>query len=75
MNVSFTKRQKEYIAKQVSTGEYQNNSEVVRDALRLHEIYRNKVIEDLRSEIEKGRASANYEFVPLEQIVKQVERK
>jgi antitoxin ParD1/3/4 len=26
----------------------------VRDALRLHQVYRNKVLEDLRSEIAKG---------------------
>ncbi|MGW9687020.1 type II toxin-antitoxin system ParD family antitoxin [Flagellimonas sp. 2504JD1-5] len=54
MNISFTKKQEEYIAKQVATGEYQNNSEVIRDAIRLHRIYRDKVIEDLRREIEKG---------------------
>ncbi|MAU70580.1 MAG: type II toxin-antitoxin system ParD family antitoxin [Pseudozobellia sp.] len=54
MNISFTKKQEEYIAKQVATGEYQNNSEVIRDAIRLHSIYRDKVIKDLRREIEKG---------------------
>lgn len=54
MNVSFTKKQENYINKQVETGDYQNNSEVIRDALRLHEIYREKVINDLRNEIEKG---------------------
>ncbi|MCM4173815.1 type II toxin-antitoxin system ParD family antitoxin [Arenibacter sp. TNZ] len=54
MNVSFTKKQEEYINEQVASGEYQNNSEVIRDALRLHGIYREKVIQDLRKEIEKG---------------------
>ncbi|WP_439132247.1 type II toxin-antitoxin system ParD family antitoxin [Polaribacter sp.] len=54
MNVSFTKKQEEYINAQVETGEYQNNSEVIRDALRLHSVYRDKVIKDLRMEIEKG---------------------
>lgn len=54
MNISFTKKQEEYISKQVASGEYQNNSEVIRDALRLHAIYRNKVIQDLRKEIELG---------------------
>lgn len=54
MNISFTKKQEEYINQQVASGEYQNNSEVIRDALRLHGIYREKVIEDLRREIEKG---------------------
>lgn len=42
------------LPKQVTTGEYQNNSEVIRDALRLHSIYRDKVIKDLRKEIEEG---------------------
>ena len=54
MNVSFTDKQEEYIAAQLSSGDYQNASEVVRDALRLHEVYRHKVIEDLRMEIAKG---------------------
>ncbi len=54
MNISFTKTQEEYISKQIKSGEYQNNSEVIRDALRLHQIYREKVIADLRAEIEKG---------------------
>ncbi len=54
MNISFTDKQEEYISSQVRQGDYQNASEVVRDALRLHEVYRHKVIEDLRSEIAKG---------------------
>ncbi len=54
MNVSFTDKQEEYIAAQVKGGDYQNASEVVRDALRLHEIYRHRVIEELRAEIAKG---------------------
>ena len=58
MNISFTKQQEEYISTQVKSGEYQNNSEVIRDALRLHSIYRDKVINDLRAEIEKGWSGA-----------------
>jgi antitoxin ParD1/3/4 len=54
MNVSFTDKQEKYIAAQLDSGDYQNASEVVRDALRLHELYRNKVIEELRAEIVKG---------------------
>ena len=54
MNISFTKKQEEYITDQVKSGDYQNNSEVIRDALRLHSIYRDKVIQDLRKQIEKG---------------------
>ena len=54
MNVSFTQKQENYISQQVKSGDYQNASEVVRDALRLHEYYRHKVIEELRTEIAKG---------------------
>ena len=54
MNISFTNKQQDYISNQVQSGDFQNASEVVRDALRLHEVYRHKIIEDLRKEIEKG---------------------
>ena len=54
MNISFTKKQIEYITRQVALREYQNNSEVIRDALHLHGIYREKVIKDLRREIKLG---------------------
>ena len=58
MNVSFTKKQEEYIAGQIKSGDFQNASEVVRDALRLHAVYRQRIIEDLRAEIEKGWSGA-----------------
>ena len=54
MNVSFTKKQEEYISNQIESGDFQNASEVVRDALRLHEVYRHRVIQDLKVEIEQG---------------------
>ena len=54
MNISFTEKQEDYISSQVKQGDYQNASEVVRDALRLHEIYRHRVIEELRAEVAKG---------------------
>jgi antitoxin ParD1/3/4 len=54
MNISFTEKQTGYIAAQVEAGDYQNASEVVRAALRLHPVYRNKIIEDLRAEVAKG---------------------
>jgi antitoxin ParD1/3/4 len=54
MNVSFTKKQEEYISAQLKSGDYQNASEVVRDALRLHEVYRHRVIDELRAEMAKG---------------------
>ena len=54
MNVSFTKKQENYISDQIESGDFQNASEVVRDALRLHEVYRHRIIQDLRNEIDKG---------------------
>jgi len=54
MNISFTTKQQKYIATQVKQGDFQNASEVVRDALRLHEVYRHRLIDELRAEIVKG---------------------
>lgn len=54
MNVSFTNKQEKYIADQLLSGDFQNASEVVRDALRLHELFRTKVLDELRNEINKG---------------------
>jgi len=54
MNISFTGKQEKYIADQLESGDFQNASEVVRDALRLHELFRNRVLTELRSEIDKG---------------------
>ncbi len=54
MNISFTDKQEKYIQAQLASGDYQNASEVVRDAMRLHEVYRTKVLEELRAEINKG---------------------
>ena len=54
MNISLTKKQESYIASEIESGDFQNASELVRDALRLHQIYRHKIVEDLRAEIEKG---------------------
>ena len=54
MNVSLTEKQEKYITEQIQSGDFQNASELVRDALRLHKYYREKVIDELRAEIEKG---------------------
>ncbi len=54
MNISFTEKQAKYIAEQIKSGDFQNASEVVRDALRMHEFYRHRVIEELRAEIARG---------------------
>lgn len=58
MNISLTKKQESYIASQLESGDFQNASELVRDALRLHEVYRHRVINDLKAEIEKGWSGA-----------------
>ena len=54
MNISFTDKQQQYITNQVQSGDHQNASEVVRDALRLHQIYRTRIIDELKEEIAKG---------------------
>lgn len=54
MNISLTKKQEDYISEQLAFGDFQNASELVRDALRLHQLYRLKAIDDLKKEIEKG---------------------
>lgn len=59
MNICFTQKQQDYISGQIASGDFQNASEIVRDALRLHEIYPLRVIEELKAEIEKGWASAS----------------
>ena len=53
MNVSLTEKQRKYIDDKVASGDYMNASEVVREALRLHEINHQK-LENLRKEIQKG---------------------
>jgi len=54
MNVSFTEKQEKYIASLIESGDYQNASEAVRDAIRLHQRYRDRILDDLRADIEKG---------------------
>ena len=54
MNISFTPKQEDYISSLVKSGDFQNASEAVRDAIRLHQVYRQKVLDDLRRDIEKG---------------------
>ncbi len=58
MNVSLTEKQEKYIASLIEGGDYQNASEAVRDALRLHQKYNDIIINQLRLEIEKGWSGA-----------------
>lgn len=53
MNVSLGKYLDAYIETQVATGPFNNASEVVRDALRLHEQYQLK-LKALRADVAKG---------------------
>ena len=52
MNVSLTEKQRKYIDDKVKSGDYMNASEVVREALRVHELNQQK-LDNLRAEIEK----------------------
>jgi len=54
MSISFTDKQEKYIQTPLASGDYQNAGEVVRDALRLHEVYRNRLLEELRTAINKS---------------------
>lgn len=54
MNVHFTDKQKTYISDQISSGDYQNASELVREALRMHQLYRHQVLKDLQVAVQKG---------------------
>ena len=47
-------RLEEYIDGLVASGEYLNSREVIKDALSLHQRYRERAIEDLRKEIALG---------------------
>lgn len=53
MNVSLTEKQRKYIDDKVKSGDYMNASEVVREALRVHELNQQK-LDNLRAEIQKG---------------------
>ncbi|MHA7775342.1 type II toxin-antitoxin system ParD family antitoxin [Roseibium sp. M-1] len=56
MNFSLGKKLEDYVADQIANGLYNNASEVVRDALRMHEEHHLK-LESLRRDINRGRQS------------------
>lgn len=56
MNFSLSKKLEGYVAEQVGSGSFNNASEVVRDALRLHEEYQLK-LEALRHDVQIGVSS------------------
>ena len=71
MNISFTSKQMKYIEDQVSSGDYQNNSELVRDAISIHMFYREKMLQELCDEIQQGLDSGTSQLT-TEDIVKRV---
>lgn len=75
MNVSLTEKQERYIAAQIQSGDFQNASELVRDALRLHEIYRHRIIEELRTEIAKGWDGETSAYQSASDIAKAIAQK
>ena len=56
VNFSLGKKLEDYVAEQIAHGPYNNASEVVRDALRLHEEHHLK-LESLRQDIQRGMES------------------
>jgi len=54
MNVSLTPKQQQYISEQLASGDFQDASELVRDALRIHQLMRNRILAELREDIAKG---------------------
>ena len=54
MNIHFTEQQQNYISTQLLNGDFKNATDVVQDALQLHQFYRNRVLADLRIDIDKG---------------------
>ncbi len=67
MNVSLTPELEQYIRTKVDSGRYLSASEVVREALRLLE-QKEKRLEELRVEIQKGLASGRSERLNMEAI-------
>jgi len=59
MNISFTEKQEKYIRDHVASGNYKNASEVVREAMRLHQEEQDRKLEWLRVEVEKGLNSSS----------------
>ncbi|MCB1467132.1 MAG: type II toxin-antitoxin system ParD family antitoxin [Rhizobiaceae bacterium] len=50
MNVSLGKKLEQYVAKQVADGPFNNASEVIRDALRMHQLHYAEVRRRLEEE-------------------------
>lgn len=65
MNISLTPKLEQFIRTKVESGRYLSASEVVREALRLLE-HKDKRLEELRVEIQKGLNSGRSEPLNIE---------
>ena len=54
MNISFTEKQEKYIRDKVKSGDFQNASEVVRNALRMVATYEERMVSELKAAIDLG---------------------
>ena len=54
MDIIFSENQGKYITSQVLRGDFKNASDLIKDALRIHELYRNQMLDELRLEINQG---------------------
>ncbi|WP_038012946.1 type II toxin-antitoxin system ParD family antitoxin [Terasakiella pusilla] len=63
MNISLSDKMEEFVRAKVASGSYNNNSEVVRDALRLMQDFEKVKLEQLRAMLDAGeRQLAGGEF-------------
>jgi antitoxin ParD1/3/4 len=74
MNVNLTPALEEYIQQKIATGDYNNASEVVREALRLlkeRDQLREAKLRDLRAAIEEGLNSGDPVPLDIEKIIRE----
>ena len=64
----------EFLTRQVASGRYGSASEVVRAALRLLE-ERERALEDLRAEIDRGEASGWIEYADADALFDDIEQR
>ncbi len=73
MNISLSKQMEQFVRTKVSSGSYNNNSEVVREALRLMQDFEKVKLEQLRSLLDEGEgqiAKGQYTQYKADQIDK-----
>lgn len=71
MNISLTPQLDNYVAQKVASGDYNNASEVIREALRLlkeRDLIREAKLRDLRAAFEEGMNSGEAELLDMTEI-------